>query len=164
MVSQSDKKYLLEGFQYSFRIPFEGPRVPFFAGNLPSVHGLDHVVRQKIMKEKVEGRILGTFPSPLLRNLHISPLGVVPKKAAGKFRLIHHLSYPKRGSVNDGIPEQLCSVCYTSLDEAVAIVKHCRAGAWMAKADIKSAFHLLPVHPNNSELLGFFFEGQYFMD
>ncbi|XP_054843036.1 uncharacterized protein LOC129334764 isoform X1 [Eublepharis macularius] len=34
----------------------------------------------------------------------------------------------------------------------------------MAKCDIKSAFRLLPVHPGDFELLGFAFEGKYYMD
>lgn len=124
----------------------------------------EHIVRQKIMKEKAEGRILGPFPFLPVQNLRVSPLGVGPKKVAGEYRLIHHLSYLRGESVNDGIPEHLCSVRYTSLDEAVVIVRCCGVGAWMAKANIKSAFRLLPVHPSDFELLGFFFEGQYFMD
>lgn len=34
----------------------------------------------------------------------------------------------------------------------------------MVKCNIKSAFHLLPVHTNDFELLGFYFEGVYYMD
>lgn len=34
----------------------------------------------------------------------------------------------------------------------------------MAKADIESAFRLLPVHPEDFCLLGFWFEGGYFVD
>lgn len=34
----------------------------------------------------------------------------------------------------------------------------------MAKADIKSAFRLLPVHPGDFHLLGFSFDGFFFMD
>lgn len=115
------------GFKVFFYIPFEGPRAPIFAMNLPSVCGLEHVVRQKIMKESAEGRISGPFSLPPLRNLPVSPLGVVPKKAAGE-QLIHHLFYPKDWSVNDGIPGHLCSVHYTSLDEAIAIFRHCGVG------------------------------------
>lgn len=56
--------------------------------------------------------MLGPFDEPLLPTLRISPLGIVPKKAAGKYRLIHHLSYLHGESVNDGIPGELCSVCH----------------------------------------------------
>lgn len=34
----------------------------------------------------------------------------------------------------------------------------------MAKSDIQSALRLLPVHPEDTRLLGFTFQGQYFVD
>lgn len=37
-------------------------------------------------------------------------------------------------------------------------------GALMAKADIESAFRLLPVHPNDHELLGMKVDGNYYVD
>lgn len=87
-----------------------------------------------------------------------------PRKPPSDFRLIHHLSHSKAGSVNDGIPEQLCSVWYTSFDQAVAVVREYGISVEMAKCDINSAFRLLPVHPDDFELLGFYFEGSYYMD
>lgn len=57
--------------------------------------------------------MLGPFITPPVANLRVSPLGIVPKKASGEYRLINHLSYRKGNSVNDRIPEQLCSVRYT---------------------------------------------------
>ena len=36
--------------------------------------------------------------------------------------------------------------------------------ALMAKSDIKSAFHLLPVHPDDFDLLGFNFKGSFYYD
>ncbi|XP_063297730.1 apolipoprotein L6-like [Pelobates fuscus] len=65
----------------------------------------------------------GPFASPPLVGLRVSPLVVVPKKEADKFRMIHHLSYPKGASVNDDIDKALCSVSYTSFDKAVELVK-----------------------------------------
>lgn len=41
-------------------------------------------------------------------------MGIVPKKAPGKFRLIHHLSHPEGKSVNDFIGSLLSSVSYAS--------------------------------------------------
>ncbi|XP_054839956.1 uncharacterized protein LOC129332750 [Eublepharis macularius] len=161
---RSDALFLLNGFKYGFRIPFQGPRVPFMSKNLRSVSGMEAVVREKISKECAEGRVLGPFSMPPVPCLRVSPLGVVPKKAPGEFRLIHHLSFPKGASVNDAIPEELCSVRYTSFDQAVKVVRRCGVGALMAKCDIKSAFRLLPVHPDDVDLLGFSFEGQYYVD
>jgi hypothetical protein len=69
------------------------------------------VVGAKLAKEIVAGRIVGPFP-PLF-NFSVSPLGVVPKKIPGEFRLIHHLSFPRRASINDGIsPEHTTVSCH----------------------------------------------------
>ncbi|KAM9329431.1 uncharacterized protein PAF06_002473 [Gastrophryne carolinensis] len=106
----------------------------------------------------------GPFSDPPLEDLVVSPLGVVPKKERGKFRLIHHLSFPRGRSVNDGIDRELSSVSYTSFDFALDMVREAGPGALMAKTDIESAFRLLPVHPDSLYLLGCFFEGGYYVD
>ena len=81
-----------------------------------------------ICKEMAEGRELGPFFTPPVSHLRVSPLGIVPKKVSGEFRLIHHLSFPARNFVNDRIPQELYSVCYTSFDTAVRIVHACGWG------------------------------------
>ncbi|KAM9324594.1 uncharacterized protein PAF06_000661 [Gastrophryne carolinensis] len=106
----------------------------------------------------------GPFSDPPLEDLVVSPLGVVPKKEPGKFRLIHHLSFPRGGSVNDGIDKELSSVSYTSFDFALDMVREAGPAALLAKTDIESAFRLLPVHPDSLYLLGCFFEGGYYVD
>lgn len=65
------------------------------------------------------------------------------------------MSFPRGDSINDGTALDLCSVRYTSLDEAVKILQTCGVGALMAKADIVLAFLLLPVHPDDYCLLAF---------
>ena len=87
----------------------------------------------------------------------------MPKKAQGEFRLIYHLSFPEGASVNDAIPPELCLVRYTSLDEAVRMVKKCGVGAEMAKCDIKS-FRILPVHPSDFNFLRFQFQDSFYID
>ena len=161
---RADADYLLKGFRFGFRIPASGKRSACWAKNLSSVKGMEDVVQRKINKEVSEGRVLGPFSEPPIRNLRISPLGIVPKKTQGEFRLIHHLSFPEGASVNDAIPSELCSVRYTSLDEAVCMVRKCGVGAELAKCDVKSAFRLLPVHPRDFDLLGFHFQGAFYTD
>lgn len=80
------------------------------------------------------------------------------KKEAGKFRLIHNLSYPKGSSVNDGISEEDASVSYVSFDRVLAMVRRAGVGALMA--DIESAFWLLPVHPDCYHLV----DGLFYYD
>lgn len=155
---------LRNGFSYGFYIPHQRSECPSFAINLRSARELPEVLRDKLAKETALGRIEGPFPSLPFPNLRVSPLGVIPKKEAGKFRLIHHLSHPKGSSVNDGISSEEASVSYVSFDRAVALVRAAGAGALLAKSDIESAFRLLPVHPDCYHLLGCSFEGSYYFD
>ncbi|XP_066446924.1 uncharacterized protein [Eleutherodactylus coqui] len=119
---------------------------------------------EKLLKEVEFGRMAGPFREPPFGNLLVSPLGLVPKKEPGKFRLIHHLSFPAGDSVNDGITKEQAAVSYASFDRAVYLVRRAGAGAMLAKADIESAFRLLPVHPDCFHLLGCRIEGYYFVD
>jgi hypothetical protein len=109
-------------------------------------------------------RIAGPFNEMPLPQLMISPIGLVPKTEPGKFRLIQHLSYPEGESINDGIDPKVCEVKYNSFDVAVQLVVEVGRGAVMAKADIQSAFRLLPVHPSDFQLLGMKVSGKFFVD
>lgn len=102
--------------------------------------------QKKITKEINTGRVKGPFVSPPFVNMKISPIGIVPKKTPGQFRLIHHLSYPSGQSVNDFIDPQFSSVQYTSFDNAVQNLVKLEKNTKMAKTDIDSAFHLNPNH------------------
>lgn len=105
-----------------------------------------------------------SFPCAPVPELIVSPIGVVPKKERGQFRLIQHLSWPEGSSVNDFISAELSSVSYSSVDVARRMVASVGPGALMAKCDIKPAFRLLPVHPADFQLLGIQFEGSIFVD
>ena len=65
-----------------------------YAPNLKDLASRD-VVSRSILKEILAGRVAGPFESSPLLNLRVSPIGLVPKKTKGEFRLIHHLSFLK---------------------------------------------------------------------
>lgn len=113
---QVTASYLLQGFKVGVFIPFQGPRVLVMSQSLTSIQGLEHVVRAKLDKKLQQRRILDPFEEPPVPNLRVSPLGVVPKKMPGDFRIIHHMSQPWGHSVNNDILEWLCTVKYTSFD------------------------------------------------
>lgn len=103
-------------------------------GNLPSVEANPAAVREYIEEELKQSTIRPALPE---ESVHISPIGLIPKGGqTGKFRLIVDLSSPQGGSVNDGIDPKLCSLSYSSVDEAVARVRQCGPGALMAKLDL----------------------------
>ena len=162
--NQEVKNKLLKGFQFGFSLEYDGDRKCYTCNNLKSALENKPQVQEIIDKEIQEGRVDGPFNSPPMDDLRISPLGLVPKKEPGKFRLIHHLSYPAGDSVNDHIDPELCSVHYTRFDTAVQMVQRLGKGALLEKADIKSAFRLMPVSPKDFCLLGFKFEGKYYFD
>lgn len=152
------------GFTCGFPLHYSGIRSPLDSKNLKSALDQPSVVREKIQAEIEAGRVAGPFLFRPMPNLRISPIGLVPKKESNQFRLIHHLSYPHGESLNDFIDHQLCSVQYTSFDEAVHMVQDLGPGCLLGKSDIKSAFRLLPVSPLEFDQLGFMFDGKYFFD
>lgn len=63
------------------------------------------------------------------------------------------LSSPEGKSVNDGISEELS---YVSVDNVVQAVLH---KGRRAQLDIRSAYRIVPVHPEDRWLLGMMWEG-----
>ena len=95
----------------------------------------------------------------------VSRFGVIPKgNVPGKWRLIVDLSVPKGGSVNDSIDPNHCSLEYTSLDQAAALVACLGRRCLLAKIDLKSAYRIVPVHPEDSLLLGMEWQGGIYID
>ena len=122
-------------------------------------------VVNKYLKEELEyGRLMKVQP-PLASLVHVSKLGVIPKKhQPGKWRLIVDLSSPKGASINDFISTEFCSLSYKSVDDAAAYVFEAGRGTLLAKLDIKSAYRNVPVHPSDRHLLGIQWQGETFVD
>ena len=57
-----------------------------------------------------EGRVLGPLDPAKFPQIHTSHFGVIPKGSTGRWQLIVDMSSPEGGSVNDGIPEEFCSL------------------------------------------------------
>ena len=159
-----DALLLAKGFTFGFCLHSVAKPRACFPPNLLSVRVNHGATLAKLNKELALGRMAGPFGTPPFSDFICSPLGLVPKTQPGEFRLIHHLSYPKGDSVNDGIDGDLCKVHYASFDQAVALVQTAGCGAFLAKADIQSAFRLLPVHPDDFHRLGFHFGGKFYFD
>ena len=84
---------------------------------------------------------------------HQSPLGAF-QKPNKKVRVIHDLSWPPNGSVNDGISKKDYSVSYSSVDDAVEFCKKFK-NPWLAKCDLEDAYMSCPVRIEDRKLLGF---------
>ena len=158
-------RFIMNGLTRGFRVGVSPScRIRSTKGNLPSARDHTQTISVYIQAELTEARLIGPLPSPIV-GVHISPIGLIPKPhQPGKWRMIMDLSSPTGASVNDAIDKALCSLNYTSVDEAVAIVRTLGQGALMAKLDLKSAYRMVPVAPVDQPLLGFTWEGQTFLD
>ena len=154
----------MHGFNFGFRVHFQGERRFFEPPNLKSAIARPDIVRDKLTKEIHAGRIAGPFCKPPFPSMFCSPLGIVPKKNPSEFRLIQHLSFPRDSSINDFIPRDFSSVSYASITDAISSLKRAGRGCFMAKTDIKSAFRIIPVHPDDHPLLGMKWENLYYYD
>ena len=112
------------------------------------------VVQDYLEHELEKGRITEITDMSGIMGLQISPFGVIPKKGDDQWRLILDLSSPHDNSVNDGISKKRSSLAYISMDEVAKQVMLLGQETRMAKMDIKSAFELVPVHPQDRLLLG----------
>ena len=100
------------------------------------------LVEQHIQEEVQSFRLLGPIPPFLATTCHTSPIGHIPKPNQPGQRLIVDLSAPAGASVNDAIHPDLCSLCYTSLDDATLVVQKLDRGVVLAKLDLKKAYRM----------------------
>ena len=160
--------YMAEGLRHGFRIGFTYRSAQIDQSRRthhPSCNENPQVVSERIQAEVQAGRLLGPLPPNSLPMVHVSPLGLVPKShQPNKFRLIVDLSSPVGRSVNDGIPSEPCSLKYASVDDAVSIVKALGKGSLLVKIDLKDAYRMIPVHPDDYHLLGVTWAGQTYVD
>ena len=127
---------------------------------------MPEIVDVNLLDEVKLGHTVGPFISPPFDNFQIYPVGLVPKKNSSKWRTIFHLSYPKSSdhSVNANISAEEYSLQYVRIDDAIRILLKLVPNCFMAKTDVKSAFCNIPVHPDDSELLGMEWRWLYFFD
>ena len=155
--------YIITGFRFGFDIGFQGSVTDTRPRNLLTARSNPEPVSEAIRKELSRSHTAGPFSSPPMFPFHCSPLGAVPKKD-GTFRIILDLSSPRGFSVNEGILKDTFSVRYSSFDDAVELVRLLGPSTFMAKLDIRHAFRLCPVRPDQWCLLGYCWEGNFFFD
>ena len=153
------RRFLYLGLNYGFKLHYHGPKI--------SIYHVNHKSATTQPTEDLEkGRIEGPFSTPPFDPFIISPIGIVPKKDSGKFRMIHDLSYPKNldTSVNAHIPKEYCAVKYEDFDFVADLIVKNGRGCYIGKVDIESAFRIVPIHPSDYWLLGLKFQGHIYFD
>lgn len=90
----------------------------------------------------------------------VTARGAVPKPhVVDDWRIITDLSAPKGKSVNDLVKPPRFSLA--TFDRAA---KWIRKYKWIAKVDLKAAYRHIPIDPDNWELYGFEWNGEFFVD
>lgn len=122
------------------------------------------VITQYLELECNSGRVVGPLSIAEFPFVHINRFGVIPKSTPGKWRLIVDMSSPEGGSVNDGIQESMCSLSYATVEDATQGIVDYGTGALLTKIDIRNAYRVVPVHPDDRWLMGMLWEGSLFVD
>ncbi len=159
--------YLVRGLQEGFRIGFRHGSASCHSAstNMQSADVHPVVISNFLRSEVAAGRVLGPVEPDVAAQVQVNRFGLVPKgHQPGKWRLIVDLSFPRGHSVNDGIEPEMCTLHYTSVDEACKRVFARDRGTVLAKFDVEGAFRTVPVHPDDRRLLGMRWEGQIFVD
>ena len=155
-------EFLFIGFSEGFAIHYDGSRESSDAKNF--ILALENPDVVEIEKDLDAGRLAGPFIAHPFHPFCISPQGVVPKKTPGDFRHTHNISNPKDFSVNESISSDHSSVCYATTQDAINHIKTFGPGCFLAKTDIKNAFQIIPVCPQDYNLLGTRWHEAYFYD
>ena len=151
-------KYIKDGIPLGYTGPRSGVRI---CPNWASSYQLSEACFEIISKEVRLGRKIGPFQGvpPSMKDFYIcSPVGAF-QRSSGKTRIIHDLSWPPEGSVNNFIAKQDYSMVYISVDDAIHDIKQLlktRANdeVYISKCDLSDAFKYILVDKNDHNLLG----------
>ena len=147
-------QFILQGIRNGFRIGFDRRQHIYSTSRNMRVEQ-PKVVSDYLDREVSLNRMWKVPAANHPREVHLSPMGIIPKKnKPNKWRLIVDLSSPEGGSINNGIAPELSSLSYPSIDHLSALVVSAGRGSFMVKADIKEAYRMVPVHPEDQHLLG----------
>ena len=149
--------YVYYGILHGFRIGFHhGSCLRRSRGNHPSSDSNPSIITNYLREELRVGRLVGPvaclFPQLFV---HTSPTGLIPKPHSDSWRLIVDLSSPWGSSVNEGISTELCSLQYSSVDDAVSIIRHLGSRTELDKMDLSNAYRIVPVYPDDQPFWAF---------
>ena len=159
--------YVVCGFSDGFHIGFayNNARLRSRNENRQSSLANPEVITNHITAELEKGRLVGPVVESLMAAIQVNPIGLVPKgHRTRRWRVIVHLSAPNHFVVNDDISEELSSFSYTSLDDVVDLIRRLGTGTQLVKMDLKDAYRIVPIHPDDNHLLGISWNGAIYVD
>lgn len=148
LADDPDREFILGGIREGFRIVDINTQMqtvlPAQTKNSVSMSRNKDAVEKLMDTELQEGRYVRCESKPTI----ISALAVVPKSDGG-LRLIHDLSRPVGGAVNDMASKNTFKC--DSISDAISLVG---PGWFQAKVDLKSAYRYVPISPKDYDLTG----------
>jgi hypothetical protein len=157
-------KQIIRGITHGVPIEFTGNREIDRVCNNLRVEAKDIPKISKVIADDVAaGKKAGPFSEKPFKYFSCSPIGCVPKHGTEAIRCIHHLSFPRGGdSINGSTVEESHEL--GSLDRATYFIKRIGKGCFLIKLDVKAAYKIIPVDPNDWPLLGFKWEGKWYYE
>lgn len=147
--------YIINGLSNRFRIGF--PRHTHLK-SLPRNH-LSSLANPTVIIDSMSSKLssshlIGPLHSSCLLHIQISPIGMVPKShSSAQWCMKVDLSAPAGHSINNGINAERCSLKYASVNDAVGLIRQLGPGTSLVKMNIKDAYHIIPIHPDDQHLL-----------
>ena len=138
--NQEFVRFILQGLSDGFHVGFscQGEGLRSTSKNHTSSLANPGVITSSIQNEIVAGRIVGPLAIQVHEWVHCTPIGLVPKgRGTGQWRMIVDLSYPAVRSVNEGIASDLCSLKYSSVDNALQFITKLSQNTLLIKVDLK---------------------------
>lgn len=123
--------------------------------------GVDELLNTEIQR----GNVKGPYPSPPFENHKVSPLGIATHRYSGKKRLIFDLSSPHNiaePSINELINNDLCTLSYVRIVDAMENIQDYRVGSILCKTDMTDAFKQIPIEQSQYLLFCFKWRNYYF--
>ena len=152
---------MLHGIAHGFHIGFNHgtQQCKYTQSNMSSAIQNPGPVDEYIDTELKAGWIVGPFKPEEIPAAQVSRFGVIPKRdQPGRWHLILDLSSSQNRR------QELCSLKYASMDDAVGIIQEMGAGTLLAKVDLEHAYRNIPIHQDDRLLLAMRWRGKLYLD
>ena len=119
---------------------------------------------QNLTKKGRPAALLVHFPLPLSLILSLRPYRRRSQENPGRVSNYSPFIIPRRLFSQGFYSPEKSTVHYASISDAIAMIKSIGRGSYMSKIDIKSAFRIIPIHPDDYPLLSLKWNNSYFFD
>ena len=143
-----DNAFLSDGICNGFKLVEPGTR--FSDVDMDNYKSATNPVNRPMVEQTIRQEIaLGNYVVSPTKPRIVSALGAIPKPNSPEICLIHDCSRPHGQAVNDYITTN--SFKFQTLDDATTLLQ---PNYYMAKIDLRHAYHSVPIHPDNYKATG----------